>query len=161
MKYRTPKGGGLFAVPDPWRQHHTRHGLPKKAYESEALALEIATEMAQLKSSPFSAYQCIHCSLWHVGNERRPRRVFERELLDFELECGSRAAANLKEEILHPSGSIKSRWEAGRRILNKERNRLNAPIVTVGRTNGCSISHRLRPLNFPFIMDDRQQKELV
>jgi len=147
-----------FEAPDPWRQHHTRYGAEKKAYPNETAAQAIATEMEELKSSPFSAYQCIHCTMWHVGNERKPRRLYDRELIDFELECGVRAAAHLKEEVLSPLSIIKRRWETGRRILNRENasKRLNSfpegnLNVLVGRTNGCSQSVGLREFAFPFV----------
>ncbi len=135
-------------APDPWRQHHTRYGSPKKAYEDEAAALVIATEMEEKKNSPFSAYQCVHCSLWHIGNERKPPRLYERELADFELECGARAAAHLKEEVLRPLGIIQRRWETGRRLINREK--ASERLSVIPRQNGCSISTGLREFAFPF-----------
>lgn len=91
-----------------WREHHTSYGKPKKAYASMDNAEEAAKRLAT--DDALSAYCCGSCFQYHIGRTRRIRLISLAEFNAMEYELGTRVAANLKDEALHPYGAIKKRY---------------------------------------------------
>lgn len=93
-----------------WRQHHTGYGKEKKNYLSLEEANTAAAQRSDEVGYRLDAYRCPRCLLWHLGRHRKRNPLSTAEFLDIELELGIRVAANIKDELCHPFGSIKQRY---------------------------------------------------
>jgi hypothetical protein len=95
-----------------WRQHHTGYGKPKAVYltvEDAAAAVEAHAQ----DGITLSAYRCGQCLDYHIGRSRKMAPLSTAEFLSIQHELGIRVAANFKEEVLHPYGTIRKRWLTG------------------------------------------------
>lgn len=109
MPYQIIKGGGVFAVSSPWRQHHTRYGKPKQIHPSREAAEQKALDQTADLGTEFSAYTCDLCGEYHIGGTRRYIHIWQRQLQDMDLELGERVVAHMKQEAVRPYGAIRQR----------------------------------------------------
>lgn len=57
-----------------FRNHVKSDGSPKKAYNSQAEALDIADRMNGSGPKKVRAYECDLCQKWHVGAKKGGKR---------------------------------------------------------------------------------------
>jgi hypothetical protein len=96
--------------PSTWRQHHTSRGKVKFAYSTAEEAKAAAEEHSSRRSpTRYSDYRCGTCLWWHIGRSRKIAPISRGEFEGLALELGVRVAANIKDEILHPYGSVIAR----------------------------------------------------